>query len=307
MGFSMPVGSKTPEVIYMGRPIVRQTYLGANAPHQIQATAWGSSDTGATAGYLTKQNSPRRFRVKTVNGTSLTNFVNGPGNIVSGTSYVNVFPVGTQPTTYATANATLKTLGNANVTFGGQNYKAGDFLTLVGGIFTNAANVQVLTVTGNANSISSLSTPVAGVQNYTTLPANVAAIATTTSGNGSGALVSFNFGVATANILTAGAGYTTAVLVVGGETTSPVFIQPAVVGGAVTLGPVTIQNPGIVNVNPVATVEEETGNVEYLSYLQSMNFLNTYQGHRYRWLDKGQPIPADYAGLNVKLAYLDTL
>ena len=308
----MPVFGRTERgIIKMGRPINSQRFLLANSPHQIQCTTWGTSDTGATAGYLNKQNSPRRFRTATVNGTSLTTFVNGPGNIVAGTSYVNVFPVGTQPTTYATANVTLKALGNANVVVGGQNYKVGDYVTASGGTFINAANVQVLSVTGNANAIATLSTPVAGVQNYSYLPSNVAAIATTTSGNGSGAVISFNFGVATANIITGGAGYTSAVLVVdggpnSGDIVSPTFTQPTVSGGAVATGPVTVLTPGVINFTPVATVEEQTGNVEYVRTLTSMNFLNTFQGNQYRWLYKGQTIPSDYATLGVKLCYLDT-
>ena len=105
----------------MGRPINGQRYLGANAPHQIQATVWGTKDSGATAGYLTQQNSPNRFRTTTVNGTSLTTFKNGPGNLVAGTSYVNVFPVGTYPTTYATGNVKLKALATGNLIISGGN------------------------------------------------------------------------------------------------------------------------------------------------------------------------------------------
>lgn len=179
----------------MGRPINAQRFLGSNAPHQIQATAWGTADSGGTAGFLTQQNSPRRFRTTTPNGSSLTTFVNGPGNIVSGTSYVKVFPVGTQPTTPATGNATLLAVGNANVVFGGLGYQPGDFITFVGGTYLAAANVKVLAVNIAAgNAITSLSTPVAGHQEYSALPLNILSIPTANStGNGHGAIVSSNF------------------------------------------------------------------------------------------------------------------
>jgi len=293
----------------MGRPI-SQRFLGKTAPHQVQSTTWGAKDTGATAGYLAGQNSPRRFRTTTVNGTSLTLLANGAGNLVAGTSYVNVFPVGTEPTVLATGNATLKALGKANVVVGGIGYHVGDFLAFVGGTFNQAANVQVL-ANSATGAITSLSTPLnsaQGNQAYTTLPANVAYISVS-GGNGSGAFVSSNFGVDQANVITGGVGYqgTHAVFVVKGETVSPTFTQPAVSGGVVTVGPVTVTSPGVINVNPSVIIESDTGTTEYLSYLQSMNYLETFQGNRYRWLHKGQTIPTDYANLGVSLAYLDTL
>ncbi len=293
----------------MGRPINAKNFLGAKAPHQIQATVWGAADSGSTAGHLSQQNSPRRFRTTTVNGTSLTKFINGPGNLVSGTSFVQVFPVGTQPTTPATGNATLLSVGNANVVFGGTGYQVGDYITFVGGTFLSAANVQVLAVNSAAgNAIISLSTPVSGHQEYSVLPSNIAGIVTANAtGNGTGAIISSNFGVDTANVITGGAGYTAAVFVVEGETVAPTFTQPTVSGGVVTTGPVTVTSPGVVNVNPVVTIEEQTGVTEYMSTLTSMNYLNTFQGNQYKWLYKGQTIPSDYASLGTKLAYLDTL
>ena len=294
----------------MGRPLNRQRFLLTAAPHQIQCTTWGTADSGATAGYLHKQNSPRRFRTTTVNGTSLTNFTNGPGNLVSGTTYVKVFPVGTQPTTYATGNVTLKSLATGNaVTSGGAGYKIGDTLTFVGGTFNTAATVTV-TANSAVGAVTSVSTPViAGI--YSAPPANVSAIPVT-GGNGAGAILSFNFGVNTANVSTAGVGYTSAVFVVDGgpnqgDTVSPTFTQPVVSSGAVTLGPVTVLTPGIINFAPVVTIEEQTGATEYVSTLTSMNYVNTYSGRQYRWLYKGQAIPSDYATLQVSLAYLDTL
>jgi hypothetical protein len=292
----------------MGRPINAQRFLGATAPHQIQATVYGPADSGSTAGYLTKQNSPHRFRAATVNGSSLTTFVNGSGNLVVGTSYVAVFPVGTIPTTPATGSAKLKGISATTIISGGTGYAALDYLTLVGGTFTSAVNVQVLTVNG-ANAVLTVSAPVAGTQGYTVLPANVAAIATTTnSANGAGAVIGFNFGVESATVATGGAGYTDATFIVNGAKTAPTFTEPTVVSGAVSTGAVVVLTAGIVNVNPTVTIEGNSGTAtEYVKTITSANYLNTYQGNQYRWLYKEQAIPSDYNSLAVKLAYLDTL
>jgi hypothetical protein len=294
----------------MGRPINGQRYFGAVAPHQIQAAVWGAKDTGVTAGYLSGQNSPRRFKSTTANGTSLTTLANGVANVVAGTCSVNVFAVGTEPTTCATGVATLMAIGNANVTSGGANYKPGDYIILVGGTFSAAANVKVLTV-GAGNAVATLSTPVnqgPGVQKYTVLPANIAAIPTANAtGNGSGAVVSFNFGVDTATVTSGGAGYTTANFAVVGATVAPTFTQPTVTNGVVATGAVTVTSVGVVDVNPVVTITAGVEDTEALSYMSSMNYLETFQGNRYRWFYKNATIPSDYASLGVKVAYLDTL
>lgn len=297
----------------MGRPI-NPRFLGKNAPHQIQALVWGTNDTGATAGYLASQNSPRRYRATTVNGTSGTVLANGPANVAAaGTAAVKVFPVGTQPTTYATGNVTLKAFGTPNIVVGGTGYHAGDFLGFLGGSANTFANVQVLTVNA-AGAILTTTTPTVttGFQAYTALPANISAIATTSNGAGVGATLASNFGIDQANVITGGAGYTAAVFVVEGNAEQlipvpPTFTQPTVTAGVVHVGPVTVTASGVVNFIPTVTIEEETGVTEYVSYMQSMNYLETFQGHRYRWLYKGQPIPSDYASLGVSLAYLDTL
>ncbi len=297
----------------MGRPIKSREFLGANATHQIQSTTWGSKDTGATAGYLTAQNSPRRFRSATINGTSLTTFVNGPGNLVSGTSYVKVFPEGSYPTTYARGFATLKAVGNANIVSGGTGYKVGDFLLLVGGTKASAANIQVAAVSGNANVITALSSPINygyGQQAYSILPTNINAITTSNvTGNGTGAIVSFNFGVDTANVSNGGAGYTAATYVVKHATVAPAFANLAVAGGAVTpTANLVVTNPGVVNVNPVVIVEGDNAvDTEYVRTITSMNYVNTFQGNQYRWLPKGATPQTDYPTLAVKTAFLDTL
>ena len=290
----------------MGRPLRAQYYFGASAPHQIQATVWGSADPSSTAGYLSGQNSSHRFKSTTVHGTSVTTLVNGPGSLVSGTSFVKVFPEGTYPITPATGSAKLKALAATVVVNGGTNYQVNDYIHLVGGTFTSAANVQVLSVSG-ANAVVSVSAPVAGTQGYTVLPANVAAIATANvTGNGSGAVIGFNFGVESATVATGGANYTVANFQLVGATTAPTFVQPTVTGGVVTTGAVTVSTPGVVNVNPVVSITESTGTTEYVNRITS-NYVVTYQGNVYKWFAKGATIPSDYAGLGVKVAYLDTL
>ena len=294
----------------MGRPLRAQYYFGASAPHQIQATVWGPADPSSTAGYLSGQNSSHRFKSTTVNGTSVATLVNGSGRLVSGTCFVKVFPEGTYPITSATGSAKLKALaatGAANVAVGGINYQPGDYIHFVGGTFTNAANVQVLTVTGVANAVVTVSSPVAGTQGYTTLPANVAAIATANaSGIGTGAVLAFNFGVESATVLTGGANYTVADFEVAGDTVQPTFTQPTVTGGAVATGAVPVLTPGVVKVNPVVTITESAGTTEYVKRITS-NYVVTYQGNVYKWFAKGATIPSDYAGLGVKVCYLDTL
>ncbi|VVC06082.1 Uncharacterised protein [uncultured archaeon] len=292
----------------MGRPLNRQKYFEVTAPHQIQATIWGANDTGSTAGYLSGQNSSHRFKATTANGTSIATLVNGSGNLVSGTSFVEVFPEGSYPTLSATGTAALKALNATVIVNGGRNYAVGNYLNLTGGTYTNAANVSVTAVNAsNGNAVTAVSAPVAGTQGYTVLPANVADIAmTTVTGNGTGATIGFNFGVESANITFGGAGYTNANVVVEGATVAPTFANPTVTGGVVSTGAVVVTSPGVVNVNPVIDVEDMSGATEYVNTISS-KYVVTYQGNVYRWLPKGAEIPSDYDSLGVKLAYLDTL
>ena len=305
-------GDTRKEKNIMGRPL-NNHFLGETATNQIQATVWGTKDSGATAGYLSGQNSPRRFKTTTVNGTSVTQLVNGAANLTVGTSYVNVFPIGgsgsSYPITNATGSATLMAIGNANVVIGGSGYTTNDFVIFSGGVFSQAANVKVVSIGANGV-ITALSTPInagPGVQEYTQLPANISAIVTTTTGNGINAIVSSNFGIDTATVLTTGSGYTSADFIVEDYTARPAFTQPAVVGGAVTLGTVTVVNPGVVNVNPVVVIENAVAaTTEYVKKI-SQNYVLTFQGNTYKWLPTGASVPSDYPEINVQLAYLDTL
>lgn len=291
----------------MGRPISKK-YIGANAVNQVQATVWGTNDTGATKGYLAQQNSPRRFRTKTTNGTSTTSFVNGAGNLVSGTSYVNVFPQGSYVTTPATANATLGATGTATVVNGGSGYAVNDYVHFVGGTAVSAANVKVTAVSGNV--VTAVSAPVQaiGAQQYSVLPSNIAGISTANAtGNGHGLILSSNFGLDTSYILTGGAGYTAVHMVYEPEIQQPTITEPTVSGGAVTTGAITVTAAGIINQMPTVTVDQASGTTEYVKTLTSQFYLNTFQGNQYRWFPNGANIPSNYSTANIKIAYLDTL
>lgn len=301
----------------MGRPI-KSRYLGtqangAPAVHQIQALVYGAADSGSTAGYLTAQNSPHRFRSTTVNGTNLTTLSSTP--LSKGQAAVKVFPIAGYPTTYATANATLGVVGNAAVVIGGSGYHVGDYVTLVGGTYGLAANVKVL-ANAAGGAVTSLSAPVnaIGTQLYTALPANIANIATANSiGSGTGLTVAANFGLDSSWILTGGAGYAPSSSATVAYETNVGLAEATVTnptttgGGAVTTGKLTITNSGILNTLPTITVENDTqGTVEYAKIIAS-HYVNTYSGNQYKWLHRGANVPADYATLGVKLAYLDTL
>jgi len=297
----------------MGRPIQKQVYLGTvgsttnPVPHQIQAEVYAATDSGYNAGYLVSQNSPHRFRAynATTSNSSICTLVNGTGNLVAGTASVKVFPVGSDPTTYATATANLLALSNANVVMGGTGYHVGDTLALVGG--TGTATHVTVTANSTGGIITGLSTPtVAG--SYSVLPSNIANISTSNvTGNGTGATVSFNFGINAVNITNGGAGYGADVVLVFPQAN----VAPTATGTA-TLGVVnntiSVAAPGVVNVsNPTIVVESSSGTTEYVQAIQSRDKLVTYQGNVYTWLAKGQVPPSDYATLGVKLAYLDTL
>jgi len=306
----------------MGRPIKKQQYLGTigttgvAVPHQIQASVWGTNDSGPTAGYLTAQNSTNRFRATTVNGTSLVELANVTP--VQGQATVKLFPIDGYPTVLATGNATVGTVGNGNVILGGIGYKVGDTVTAVGGTFATAAAYTVTANTGNGV-ISSLLTPTVAItaQQYSVLPANIAGMTTTTSGNGAGAIISSNFGLSTAYILTGGAGYSapsgsgTAVVTFetgGAGTVEALVTNPTVTGGAVATGQLTVTQVGVLNAEPVVDVENIGGDVtQYVKYLTSTNYLETFAAGQYKWLPRGGNVPADYSSLNIPLGFLDTL
>jgi len=294
----------------MGRPLKRQKYFdhkglnGSNAVHQIQSTTWGAADSSALAGYLTKQNSTNRFRAHTVNGDSLTTLSNGVPTS-SGYSAVKVFPVGSDPIVYANVTANLKVI-NASLVNGGNNYHTNDVIKFNGGSFGNAATVTVNSVFGNS-AINAFTLNVVANQGYSSLPANIAGIATTdtSNANGIGAIFSANFGLESVNVVSGGNNYSSANLIFSGATTSPTVTSYIVSGSLVNN--VVVNTPGIINVNPAVTAEGTSGTTEYVKQIQSEHQILTFAGHVYNWLPTGATPPADYANLAIPLAYLDTL
>jgi hypothetical protein len=295
----------------MGRPL-NPRYLGPNAPRQIQALVYGVADSVATPGYLAGQNSPTRFRTTTVNGTSLTALANGP-TPTNGQCVVKVFPVNGYVTAFATANATLGVTGNANVINGGSGYAVNDYITINGGTFGNAANIQVLAV--NSGKITKLSAPVnaVGNQKYTALPANIAGMSTTAStGTGTGAVIQAHFGLDTSYITGGGAGYTAPNVTVTYETRvygtqKATVTNPVTSAGAVTLGQLTVLTPGILDAIPTVTVENVSQSVvEYAKKIYA-HYLTCFSGSVYKWHSRGLVFYPDYVTLGVKFAYLDTV
>lgn len=293
----------------MGRPINKKFLgtvgaTGANAIHQIQSTTWGTNDTAAVPGYLSKQNSTNRFRAVTIHGSSLTTLSNGSPTS-AGYSAVKVFPVGTIPTTYATATANLKVI-NAAVVTGGANYHAADVLSLVGGTFGHAATVTVNSVFANS-AINAVTLNVVANQGYETLPANIAGVATvdTSNANGVGAIFSVNFGLESVKVLTGGANYTDAQFIFPGATVNPT-VTSTVTNGVVQ-DTVVVDTPGVINVTPTVEVEGTNKTTEYVKNIQSASKLITWSGNVYTWLPKGAISPVSWASEGVNLAFLDTL
>jgi len=294
----------------MGRPLKRQKYFDhvdankTNVVHQIQSTTWGPADSSALPGYLTKQNSTNRFRAHTVNGNSLTTLSNGTPTS-AGYSAVKVFPVGSDPVVYANATAKLKII-NATVVNGGNNYHANDVLSVSGGTFGNSATITVNSVFGNS-AVNAITLNAVANQGYSALPANIAGVATvdTTNANGIGAIFSVNFGLESVNVVSGGNNYSSATLVFPGSQTAPTVTSFVVAGSLVNN--VAVNTPGVINVNPTVTVEGTSGTTEYVKQIQSEHQVLTFGGNVYNWLPKGVTPPADYANLNIKLAYLDTL
>jgi len=293
----------------MGRPLNRQQffgiYQGSNISHQIISTTWGTADSSAVPGVLTKQNSTNRFRAKTINGSSLTTLSNGTPT-KAGYSSVKLFPDGTDPIVYATATANLKAV-SAAVVNGGTQYNAADVLNLVGGTYGNVATLTVNTVFAN-NAVATFTLNAVANQKYTALPANLAAVSTvdTSNANGTGAIFSVNFGLEKINVINGGSNYTSANIILTQATVAPVITST--VTGGVLQNNVVVSSPGVINVgNPTVTVEGTSGTTEYVKNIQSASQVLTFSGNVYNWLYKGQPVPADYANLNIKIGYLDTL
>ena len=302
----------------MGRPLNKQKYFGnvglsnVPVPHQIQASVWGPNDGAATAGYLSGQNSSHRFKATTANGASVCTLVNGPNPAAAGQVAVAVYPLGSDPTTYATATANLKVV-NVGVTFGGTGtYHVGDVLTLTGGTYANQPKVTVTSVSGGLVTGANVFPAVAN-QGFVALPANIVAVASsdTTNANGVGATFNVTFGVESVNITSGGAGYG-ADVALSFPQGLPTWTEPVATGTA-TLGivnnSITVSNPGVLNIaNPTVVVGSASGTTEYVKNIQSDNVLLTFGGNVYQWLPKGAVPPVDYASpFKLKMAYLNTL
>lgn len=283
----------------MGRPLKSQLYLGENSPHQIQATVWGTNDTEATAGYLTRQNSDSKFLATTENGTSLVSFVE-TAPAAKGQATVKIFPVATGGGNGAIATANLL-VNSATLVSGGTGYTANANVTLSGGIFQNAATIHVATVSGQG-AIETFTVNTVANQNYTSLPSNVANVAVTGDG-GTGASFDVNFGIESLAVIHGGSGYTNnAIVVLDGAASAP-NVTVNVTAGVVTSFTVNSAGGGFTEA-PTPVVEDLSGTTEYVKHLASYRVI-TQEGNTYRWLVKGATVPSDF--LTIKYAYLDTL
>ena len=110
------------------------------------------------------------------------------------------------PTNNVTAEVSTLQVVSANIVIGGNNYANGDILSLEGGIFGNAATIQVTNVNVSmGNSITNFELGNTTSQYYTLIPndiANVSAISVT--GNGFGATFEIAFGLETIKVTNTG-------------------------------------------------------------------------------------------------------
>lgn len=289
----------------MGRPIQKQKYLGANALHRINATVWGTNDTGPTAGYLTRQNSDDRFRATTVNGSSLTTFVNG-APAASGQSSVKFFPGNSEGnvTLEAEATAYLK-IASVSIVNGGAAYTANSVLQIIpeGGTYGNAATITVNSVFVGNGAIQTFTLNNIANQRVTELPTSLIAEGTTLTGNGAGALFSTGFGVESITVTQAGLGYGANVKVTTSGGAPDAVLTPTVAGTAITAITVTSSGNNY-TVFPEVSIEDLSGTTEYVKHLASYRVI-TQTNEVYRWLPNGADVPEDYT--NIKFGFLDTL
>jgi hypothetical protein len=292
----------------MGRPLPNKFFRTANdvtANCQIQATCWGINDSAATAGALTGEKNPKKFKFDTPNGQGVGVLVNGPAPLASGQIVVTCQPQTSTPTVVATANAALKAI-TATVTAAGANYAANDYAIYAGGTYGAAANVKVLTVNANG-AILTVSSPVNanGTQQYTVLPTNIAAITTTTTGNGSGAIFSSTFGLESSWIATAGTGYISANVTYSGAITAPTVSAPIVSSGTIAVQQLTISAPGSFSTFPSTAVVSGNAAIEYVKAIRDKKHLTTFTGNSYLFVPTSGNIPSSWSGKPT--AYLDTL
>lgn len=288
----------------MGRPIKRQIYLGANAPHQIQATVWPAGAGSASSGYLVKQNSDERFvALATSANTSptLCQLVNGaPGNVAQAS--VKFFP-GLTTANGATASANLKVVGAALVQ-GGVGYTANSTLDLVGGTFGNVSTLTVNSVFSGNGAVETFTINTVANQQYTALPSDIYIVQTTDPGNvGQGASFNVSFGIESVHVTNGGQGYSGNVAAkISGGITDPVLTTTATVGNITAIG-VTSPGSGFTHIPPVG-IEDLSGTTEYVRHLAAYRVI-TWTGNVYRWVPKGYPVPPDFN--NVNFGFLDTL
>lgn len=143
-------------------------------------------------------------------GSSGVNISNGGGIIAAirtayGSGYTSLpTPSVPAPTTPGGVQAVLATsyllAVSATVAAGGTGYTVNDVLTLVGGTFSTATTVTVVSVSGGV---------VTGVLisnngNYSVAPSTPA---TTTGGTGTGCTINISYGINGVNVTTAGSGY----------------------------------------------------------------------------------------------------
>lgn len=283
----------------MGRPLQKQKYLGANAPHQIQSTIWGAKDTSATAGFLARQNSDDRFLTTTVNGTSLTTFVN-TAPTAPGQCTVKFFPANSSVGSGAVLSP-LMALNAVTLVNPGTGYTANSTIHLVGGTSSNAATISVDTITGNG-AVATFHIVATPNQNYSALPANAANVQVT-GGSGTGASFNTSFNLANVAITAGGSGYTTANIVIEGGNGNGAHATATLTANVITAVTVTAAGAGYTAI-PTVVVEAELGTTEYVKHLASYRVI-TQSGRVYRWLPNGVAVPPDYA--NINWGYLDTL
>ncbi len=216
---------------------VSENGSGYIQPPAVTVTGGGASVNGTARAYLASWGS----LVSIINTTSGTGYVDQPT--------VQIVPQGSG----AVAGDVTYTAVGISINDSGDDYRAGDVLTVLGGQGTSTTAV-VTEVDGSGSIMSvSLSNPGA----YTTLPSLVNASTSVLPGGGSGASVNLTMGIKEIAVDTGGLGYTSPPRIIISDASGVGAVAGCqITGGSITS--VSITNPGYGYVGPT-TVEFDSG------------------------------------------------
>jgi hypothetical protein len=134
------------------------------------------------------------------------------------------------PTNNVVAQVTGLQVVSANIVSTGNNYSNGDILNFVGGLYNNAAAIQITNVNiANGNSISNFTLLPIQNQEYTAVPSNISNVSiSSANSNGAGAIFSISFGIESISVIDNGNNfiYTPTITVIDSNAIIPATIYP---------------------------------------------------------------------------------